>query len=324
MTLAKRSALIFLLFLPIISLANEKTLIRLGVLAYGTVNWELTALKQQGLLETEQYQLKIIPMANPQAGKIALLSASVDMIVADWVWVSRQRFLGRDYTFYPYSNTTGALVLAKNSQIHSLKDLADKKLAIAGGELDKNNLLLGAVMQKLELSYAYKNIEKFYGAPALLAYQLEQGRVDALLTYWHYAARLEAEGYSILMTGADLVQQLGIQEKVPSIGYVFGGAWAGQHKEAVLTFLDNSQQMKNKLCASNEAWQGVQELTHAKTRQASELLRQRYCAGRVVSWGEKEKQAANFIYLYFKKMSKQRLTGKAKVITTGTFWNKGK
>ena len=323
MTHTKKIALIYFLFLPVLSFASEKTQIRLGVLAYGTVNWELNALEQQGLLETEKYQLKITRMANPQAGKVALLSGSVDMIVADWVWVSRQRSTGKDYTFYPYSNTIGALVLAKNSQIKSLQDLAGKKLAIAGGELDKNSLLLGAVMQKQGLTGVLNSTEKIYGAPALLAHQLKQERVDALLTYWHYAARLEAAGYPVLMTGADLLQQLEVKEKVPSIGYVFSGAWAKQHKEAVLKFLEYTQQMKNKLCTNDNTWQGLQKLTRAATEQESRLLRQRYCAGRVTSWGEKEQTAAELVYQNLKKMSQQRLTGNAEQIEQGTFWRKG-
>jgi NitT/TauT family transport system substrate-binding protein len=42
------------------------------------------------------------------------------VIVADWIWVSRMRSLGRDYTFYPYSNATGALVVASDSPIKQL------------------------------------------------------------------------------------------------------------------------------------------------------------------------------------------------------------
>lgn len=320
----KKIALIYLLFLPMISFASEKPLIRLGVLAYGTVNWELTVLKQQGLLETDEYQLKIIATANPQAGKVALLSGSVDMIVADWVWVSRQRSTGKDYTFYPYSNTTGALVVAKNSQIKSLKDLADKKLAIAGGELDKNSLLLGAVMQKQGLSGVLNSTQKVYGAPALLAHQLKQERVDALLTYWHYAARLEAEGYEVLMTGADLLEQLGVKEKMPSIGYVFSDAWANQHKQAVSTFLQSTQKMKDSLCTVDKTWQEIKKLTHAATTKEDDLLRERYCAGRVVNWGEKEQLAAGRVYQYLRQLSHQRLTGKSEFIKSGTFWRKNK
>ncbi|MBT5966002.1 MAG: hypothetical protein HOG60_01645 [Gammaproteobacteria bacterium] len=32
--------------------ADEKILIRFGALAFGTVNWELTAMQQTGMMET--------------------------------------------------------------------------------------------------------------------------------------------------------------------------------------------------------------------------------------------------------------------------------
>jgi len=301
-------------------IASEKTLIRLGVLAFGTVNWELTAMQQAQLMETEEYRLQVTRMANPQAGKIALLSGAVDMIVADWIWVSRQRALGKDYTFYPYSNTTGALVVAKDSLISQLADLKNKKLAVAGGELDKNSLLLQALMQKQDLADVFASMEKVYGAPPLLSQQITHKRVDALLTYWHYAARMEAEGYKVLMTGNDILQGLGIQEKVPSIGYVFDRTWANNHKPAIQAFLQQTKQTKNALCADDVVWQGIQSLVRAKTQQVSQLLRQRYCEGRVLSWGTKEQQAAADIYQYLKNVSAARLTGKSETIQAGTFW----
>ncbi len=300
--------------------ASEKTVIRLGVLAFGTVNWELTAMQQAQMLENDHYRVQVIKMANPQAGKIALLSGAVDMIVADWIWVSRQRALGQDFTFYPYSNTTGALVVAKNSPIRNIADLKNKKLAIAGGELDKNSLLLQALMQKQGLVDVFTSTEKIYGAPPLLSQQMLRQRVDALLTYWHYAVRMEAEGYTVLITGNDILQGLGIQAKVPSIGYVFNRSWAIKHKPAVQAFLEQTRKTKDTLCIDNEVWQGIVSLVRAKSQQVDQLLRQRYCAGRVLNWGVKEQRAAEEIYQYLKAMSQKRLTGESEVIQAGSFW----
>ncbi|MCK5924677.1 MAG: ABC transporter substrate-binding protein, partial [Methylococcales bacterium] len=101
----------------------EKVQIRLGVLVFGTVNWELNALKNEALLETAKFTLSIQKLANPQAGKIALQSGSVDMIVSDWIWVSKLRTQGEDFTFFPYSTTAGALMVPDQSPLKTIQDL---------------------------------------------------------------------------------------------------------------------------------------------------------------------------------------------------------
>ena len=300
------------------SLAAKKPIIRLGVLAFGTVNWELTALKNEGL--AKKFDLHIQFIANPQAGKIALQAGSVDMIVADWIWVSKLRADGADYRFYPYSTTAGALMVAEKSKIYTLEDLRGKKLGIAGGELDKNWLLLQAlVQQQLHFSIA-DELEKVYGAPPLLNQQLLQNRVDGLLNYWHYAARLEAKGYYPLITGQQIIQSLGINVAMPTLGYVFKNSWAKANKTAVQRFFKATAQAKNLLCDTTEAWQKITSLVKADNKTTENLLKQRFCEGRIKQWGSEQQQAAEKIYLLLRETSQQRLTGSSKTLSKGIFW----
>ncbi len=95
--------------------------------------------------KTSDFQIEKVELANPEAGKIALQAGAVDMIVTDWIWVSRMRSEGKDFTFYPYSTASGSLMVPEKSAIRSLADLKGKRLGIAGGELDKNWLLLQAL-----------------------------------------------------------------------------------------------------------------------------------------------------------------------------------
>lgn len=303
------------------SFAAEKMKLKLAVLAFGTVNWELNTLKNQNLLADADFELEIHPVANTQAGKIALQSGAVDMIVSDWIWVSRQRSSGSDFTFYPYSTTAGALIVAENSAINSLQDLAGKKLGIAGGELDKNWLLLQALVKQQQQLELNNSVEKVYGAPPLLNQQLLHNRVDAVINYWHFAARLEAKGYKQLINGKEILQQLGIQEQVPTLGYVFNRQWAEQNKQTVSHFLKTTQLAKNLLCQSNEAWQANIQLTKAKDTVTQNTLRERYCAGRISQWGNNEQLAAAKIYSLLRKFSNNKLTGNIKTIQPGTFWN---
>lgn len=305
------------LFVSYSGYAAEKTVIRIGVQAIGTVDWELAALQDNPQAD---FQLEIQHLANAEAGKIALQSGAVDMIVSDWIWVSRLRATGSDFTFYPYSNTSGALIVPKDSPIHSVKDLRGKRLGIAGGELDKNWLLLQALagQEQLDLN---ASVEKVFGAPPLITEQIKQNRVDAALTYWHFAARLEAEGYRQIIDGKGILKGLGIQEDVPSLGYVFKQSWANEHKQALNSFFSAGKQAKNQLCTSDAAWQKIIPLTKAEDAPTQKQLRQRYCEGGIEHWGEAEQLAANRIYTLLRKLSNNELTGQSENLQPGTFWS---
>ena len=300
--------------------ASEKDVIRIGAMASGTLAWELKAMKDQGLLDKAEFDLDITPLANQQAGKVALQANSVDMIVSDWIWVSSMRSEGIPFTFTPYSNSAGGLLVAANSDIKSLNDLKAKKLGIAGGELDKNWLLLQALglQQGLDLG---QSVEKVYGAPPLLEQQLKAGRIDAILTYWQFAARLETEGYRQLMSGEDIIRQLGIQENVPSLGYVFRQDWAEQHKAGLKAFLQLAAKARNKLCSDDAAWQKVVHLTDSTEQATQQKIHDRYCEGRVENWSAKNQTAAGQIFSWLNDISQNKLGGKSTQLQAGSFWS---
>lgn len=305
------------LFASCNSYAAEKTIIRIGVQAFGTVDWELAAIQDN---RQADFQLEIQHLANAEAGKIALQSGAVDMIVSDWIWVSRLRATGSDFSFYPYSNTSGALVVAKDSPIHSVKDLKGKRLGIAGGELDKNWLLLQALAGQDQLDLN-ASVEKVFGAPPLINEQIKQNRLDAALTYWHFAARLEAQEYRQVIDGKGILKGLGIQEEVPSLGYVFKQSWANEHKQSVNSFFNAGKQAKNQLCTSDAAWKKIIPLTQADDAPTLAKLRQRYCEGGIEHWGEPEQLAAARIYTMLRKLSNNQLTGQSESLQPGTFWS---
>ncbi len=302
------------------SFAAEPVTIRLGILEFGTVAWEVQTLQTAKFDESGNFKLSIHPLANPEAGKIALQSGAVDMIVSDWIWVSKLRSTGADYTFYPYSNVSGGLVVADNSSIQTLSDLKNKRLGIAGGELDKNWLLLQAVFQQQDQAQTTASIEKVYGAPPLLNQQMLSDRLDAVMTYWHFAAKLEAQGYRQIADGQALIKKLGIEESVPTLGYVFKQSWADRNKQAMTGFLQATRQARALLCESDEAWQKILPLTQTDDARTQGVMRKRYCEGVVKQWGNHEKNAANRIYRILKTVSHNKLTGKDDNLQPGTFW----
>ena len=235
--------------------------IRIAALPFGTLNWELDVIQKQNLDRSNGLAIEVVTVANPQAGKIALNSGAVDMIVSDWLWVARQRQFDRDVTFVPFSTTSGELIVPPGSTVKSLSDLQGISLGIAGGELDKNWVLLRALAQQQEGVDLNNTVNKKFGSPPLLNQQLLHNNIDALLTYWHYAVRLEAQGYRRILTGAELLSRLGIKQRVPTLGFVFNQHWAKNKPKLVQRFFEVSNLAKDSICESDDIWDQVKPLT---------------------------------------------------------------
>ena len=168
--------------------ANAKAdRIRVAVQKTGTLAWELDVIKRHGIERKLDLIIDTLELASTEAGKVALKGGSVDLILSDWLWVARERSLGDTLVFYPASTALGAVMTPAQSSIRSVLDLKDKKLAIAGGPLDKSWLLLQAFALRAGIDLR-KQAVIVYGAPPLLSQKALQGETDATLTYWNFCA----------------------------------------------------------------------------------------------------------------------------------------
>ena len=119
--------------------------LRIAVQKTGTLAWELEILRAHDLDRQADLAIETTELASTEAGKIALKGGAADMILSDWLWVTRERSLGDDLVFYPYSSALGAVMVPANSPIAGVADLKGRKLGVAGGPLDKSWLLLQAL-----------------------------------------------------------------------------------------------------------------------------------------------------------------------------------
>ncbi len=297
--------------------------IRLGVLKFGTVNWELAALKHHGFDTQHGFELDIVPLAGKDASAIAFLAGDVDAIVTDWLWVSRMRTEGRDYVFVPYSSSVGAMMVPPDSDVKTLADLKGKTIGVAGGPLDKSWLLLqGFAQQSAGLDLKADNTIVF-GRPPLLAEKARQGELDVVLNFWHYAARLEAIGFRRLASAEDATRQLGATGPISSIGYVFSEAWASENPELALGFVKASRATKALLKASDEEWDRLQDEGVIRDDDAAlATLRARFREGipaRAVS--DEEADAAK-VYEVLATLGGEKLVGSAQTMSPGTYWQR--
>ena len=169
--------------------------IRIATMKTGTLAWELETLRAHDLDRLANLAIETTELASTEGGKIALKGGSVDLIVSDWLWVGRERALGDDLVFYPYSSALGAVMVPANSPIKGIADLKGKKLGVAGGPLDKSWLLLQALARRSGIDLKTEAAIA-YGAPPLLTQKALQGETDATLTFWNFCADLEAKGHA--------------------------------------------------------------------------------------------------------------------------------
>ncbi len=294
--------------------------VKIGVLKFGTVNWTLDVVKTHGLDRAEGVTLEVLPLASKNATSVALQAREVDMIVTDWIWVARQRAEGAGYSFVPYSTALGALMVPADSPIRGLADLAGKRLGIAGGPIDKSWLLLRALASQREEADLDETVEKVFAAPPLLNEQILVGRLDAVLTYWHYAARLEAAGYRRLVGVQEIARDLGAESELPLVGYVFDQDWAAAHRKDLEGFLRAVGRAKSLLADSDEEWQRLRPLMKAKDEATFLTLRDRYREGIPKAWGASQQADAGRIFDLLAKLGGKKLVGRADSLQDGTFW----
>lgn len=301
--------------------AQELGTLRLGVLKFGTVRWELDVLKHHKLDEKEGFVLDVQGYGGGEASNVALMAGEVDCIVDDWIWVGRMRAEGAGIVFaVPYSHTVGALVVKADSGIDSLDDLSGRKIGVAGGPFDKSWLLVRAVAQRRHGVDLAKAAELAFGAPPLLNEKFLSGELDAVLNYWHYVARLEAAGHRRLLDVAAAQEELGVPARVPQLGYVCREEVTRERPELVKAFARAIRAAKAILEKDDAEWLRIRPLMKAKDDKVFETLKRRWREGIVRSWGEEERALAAKLFAILAELGGEKLVGKAKELPAGTFW----
>ena len=290
------------------------------MLKYGTANWLLNVIRRHQLDQAEGVTLAIKEYAGTQATLVALQAGDADLAIDDWVWVARQRTEGRPFTFVPYSTATGALVVPQGSGIHGIADLKGRPFGIAGGPLDKNWLLLRALAAKQGTDLAGA-VQPVYGAPPLISEQLKQGRVEAAVTYWHYAARLTAAGYTPVVQIQSVIKDLGVAARVPMIGFCFDETWAAGHRPALLGFFRAADRARTLLRDDDAQWEALRPLMAAPDEATFVALRDGFRAGIPGHWGPAERAGAEQVFQVLREVGGRQLVGDATTLPAGTFWD---
>jgi NitT/TauT family transport system substrate-binding protein len=294
--------------------------VRVGVLKYGTVNWEIAVIKHYQLDKKYNFNLQVMPLSTKNASAVAIQSKAVDIILSDWLWVNRQRFNDKNYTLVPTSIASGGLYVAGDSSAKSVNDLIQTKIGVAGGSVDKNWLLLQSYAQKKYQLNIEDNAEMVFATPPLLNRLMEREAVDSAINFWHYNARLSANGFKLLVSVPQMLAELGITNKVPLLGWVFDQNWAVKHKQKLTGFLQASKEAQQLLLYCDDEWQRIRPLTKAENDNVFTALKNEYRTRLLEKFGAEEIKASKQIFSVLAEQGGRNLVGKATTLAEGTFW----
>ncbi|MEM8728668.1 MAG: ABC transporter substrate-binding protein [Pseudomonadota bacterium] len=302
------------------SWAEDLPVIRAAVLKIGTVNWELATITENGLDEQFGFQLDVQPFADNGATRIAVEGGEADMAVADWIWVARQRAAGKDYVFVPYSKAVGGLVVPDSSKAQTLADLADGKVGIAGGPLDKSWLILRAYAQQ-EYGFDLKGeTEQVFGAPPLIFKTALSDDLDGAINFWHFLAKMKSDGMRELISVETAGQALGLDTNTPLLGYYFKESFLDENPGLVQGFFEASRAAKDKLATDPEAWTAIRPRMNAASQAQYDQLKADWIKG-IPDRGPIDTEAAARMLSLMAQLGGAELVGAATTLPPGLFAN---
>lgn len=295
----------------------ELPVIRAAVLKIGTVNWELDTITRNGLDGANGFALEVQPYADNGATRVALAGGTADLMVADWIWVARQRAAGKDYVFIPYSKAVGGLVVPQDSTAQSLWDLKGGRIGIAGGPLDKSWLILRAYAQAEYGMDLEAETEQVFGAPPLIFKTALSGDVEGAINFWHFLAKMKASGMRQLISVEEASIALGLDPEVPLLGYVMKESFLAENPGLMEALYAASRAAKT-LLGDDGAWDALRPRMNADTDAQFETLRADFRAGIPKSGTIDPASAAQLLQL-MAHLGGKKLVGAATTLPAGLF-----
>jgi NitT/TauT family transport system substrate-binding protein len=308
----------FALALSASAQAQTKTL-KVAVLKFGTVNWELNTISHHGLDRGQGFVLEVQGMAGGSAAKVAFQGGAADVVVSDWLWVARQRAAGKDYVFIPYSTAVGGLLVGRDSAAQSLGDLKGAKIGIAGGPLDKSWLILRAYAEQEYGFDLAAETEQVFGAPPLIFKSALSGETAAAINFWHFMAKMEVSGMRKLIDVSDAARALGLDPNTPLLGYVVKGELLRSDPELVRGLAKASRAAKDLLMTYEAEWDRLRPKMNAKSDAQFEALKSGFRAG-IPRRFPIDEEAADRMLKLMVGLAGEKLLGDAKELPAGVFY----
>jgi NitT/TauT family transport system substrate-binding protein len=154
----------------------------------------------------------------------------------------------------------------------------------------------------------------------LLSEQLKLGRLDGVLTFWNFAARLDAAGYRRLIDVADIMAGLGVTPSPPLVGFVWREALLRDKSNQLMDFFNAVRSANQILKTDDAAWERLRPEMRPESEAEFQRLRDYFRAGIPTPWGEAETEAAERLFKLLDALGGPELVGPRTHFDPSLFW----
>jgi len=299
----------------------ETLKLTLALQGTGTAKWEIAAMQALGLDKKYKLELTVNDVADSTAGQVALQAKAADVVLSDFVWVNLQRHQGNMVTMVPHSLAVGGLMVDPKAGIKSIADLKGKTLAVSGSPVDKSFVILSADYKKQTGGNLMDDADVKFGAPPLVNELLTDGKAQAALNLWNWAAKAKVAGMTQLSSVPDLLKDLGVTETPPLLGWTFFNDVAKTKNTEIVAFLKASFETKQALLTDDSLWDKIRPVMNVKDDDALfKQLRDDYRAGIVSHYIASGMAPAKQAFALMAQYGGKDVVGDVTDLDDGTFW----
>ena len=179
-------------------------------------------------------------------------------------------------------------------------------------------------------AYAQKNYgmdlkgstEQVFGAPPLIFKSATSGEVQGAINFWHWGAKMQAEGMRNILSVEEAALDLGLDPQTPLLGYVVKGDMLRDNPELVEGLANASRAAKDMLATDDGEWARLRERMNADTEAQFEALVAGFRAG-IPAEGPIDEAAADKMLTLMYELGGPELLGEATTLPEGLFVQSG-
>jgi NitT/TauT family transport system substrate-binding protein len=221
----------------------------------GTNAFARFAMQKYKLDKKYGFEMVIVPVGTSQSALTALQAEGADVIVADFMFLSRAMHAGvKTIGIGPILKWADHMVVPTNSPIKNLCDLKGKKVGTVLKSASYWLVIRAAALRQCNFDLE-KDATIQEGGVALLRGLIENGQLDATFTFNNVTPAMTVTGkFRVLAQMSELIGQIGLPPDAPFLLFGAQTDYAAAHPKNLRAFMAAYREAVQILAVDDEAW----------------------------------------------------------------------